>query len=155
MIFSCCRSIFLESFCRIWYITGIRKATAHNERATRSSFQSNGSLPVNLKFHPDYLLSRLFPDTARLFWSTVLFSSLIMSGKGSAILLFLRLLFSRSCHLTADIQIVPNHDQNFIFPLDLSSISRDFYVSLSFWCFYITISFPVCQLFSENLFIFF
>lgn len=31
----------------------------------------------------------------------------------------------------ADIQIVPNHDQNLIFPLDLPSISRDFYVSLS------------------------
>ena len=54
----------------------------------------------------------------------------------------------------ADIQIVPNHDQNLIFPLDLPSISRDFYVSLSCWCLYITISFSFCQLFSENLFVF-
>lgn len=54
----------------------------------------------------------------------------------------------------ADIQIVPNHDQNLIFPLDLPSISRDFYVSLSCWCLYITISFSVCQLFSENLSVF-
>ena len=69
------------------------------ERATRSSVQSNGSLLVNLKFHLHYLLSRLFPDTARLFWSTVLFSSLITSGKGSAILLFFCLLFFRSGHL--------------------------------------------------------
>lgn len=55
----------------------------------------------------------------------------------------------------ADIQIVPNHDQNLIFPLDLPSISRGFYVSLSCWCLYITISFSVCQLFSENLSVFF
>lgn len=41
--------------------------SAQTERATRLSFQSNGSLPVNLKFHPYDLLSRLFPDTARLY----------------------------------------------------------------------------------------
>ena len=65
---------------------------------------------------------------------------LFMPGKGSALLLFVR---------------TPSFlNENLIFPLDLPSISRDFYVSLSCWCLYITISFSVCQLFSENLSVF-
>ena len=38
-------------------------------RAIRSSHQSNGSSPVNLKFHLNYPLSRLFLDTTRSYKS--------------------------------------------------------------------------------------
>ena len=59
----------------------------HPKRATRCIFHRMALLPVNLKFHLDYLLSRLFSDSSRLYDPLFCFPSLFMLENRSFLLL--------------------------------------------------------------------
>ena len=98
------------------------------KRAIRLSNPSNGSSPVNLKFHLNYLLSRLFPvlpDCADPLFHFALCSYL--KNPSSTLLISFDLSFLVRCrHAFCKYLIFLNYDWNLIFPLDLSSVPETF-----------------------------
>ena len=103
-------------------------------------------LPVNLKFHLNYLLSRLFPVLPDCTDPWFNLSSCFMFLFLSSVLLPFWLVLSRQ---TLSCLLLPS-DLSWTWmksylPIGPYLHSRDFYVSLSCWCPYNTISFFVCQ----------